>query len=271
MVPASTSKSAATPTSIPIEFRDVALAFGHRQVFSRLNCSFPRSRISVVMGASGTGKSTLLRMIGGLQRPDRGEINVDGMALADASEPTLRAVRDHLGMLFQSGALLDSMSIFENVALPLREHTKLDEAAIAEKVRDRLEAVGLPDVEELLPGELSGGMLRRAAFARAIVMEPEILLCDEPFAGLDPPNVSRIESLLTHLNRNLGLTLIVTSHHMATSLRMAEQLFLLKDGGCVSGTPAELAASHDSAIAEFVGRDGADFLALHLQRKTETS
>jgi phospholipid/cholesterol/gamma-HCH transport system ATP-binding protein len=128
-------------------------------------------------------------------------------------------------------------------------------------VHGRLEAVGLSDVDDLLPGELSGGMLRRAAFARAIVMAPEILLCDEPFSGLDPPNVSRIEALLVHLKRDLGLTIVVTSHHMASSLRMAERLVLLQDGRAVIGTPAELAASSDSAIAEFIGEDGAAFLA----------
>ena len=244
----------------------VGLAFGRRVVFEDLGCSFARGRISVVMGGSGMGKSTILRMIGGLQRPDRGHIEVAGDELTGLGEGALGRVRQRLGMLFQNGALLDSMTIFENVALPLREHSRLEAVEIADRVHRRLEDVGLHDVDELLPGELSGGMLRRAALARAIVMAPEILLCDEPFSGLDPPNVSRIEALLLHLNRDLGLTLIVTSHHMATSLRMADRLFLLQDRGCVDGSPEDLAASRESAIAEFIGEDGAEFLARHIER-----
>lgn len=244
-----------------VALRDVGLAFGRRPVFESLSCAFPRGRVSIVMGGSGSGKSTILRMIGGLQRPDRGAVHVAGEDITGLGELDLGRVRQRLGMLFQKGALLDSMSVFENVALPLREHTDQPEGEIRERVHERLEDVGLHDVDDLLPGELSGGMLRRAAFARAIVMAPEILLCDEPFSGLDPPNVSRIEALLMHLNRDLGLTLVVTSHHMASSLRMADQLVLLRDGGAATGTPAELAASRDSAIAEFIGEDGAAYLA----------
>jgi len=244
-----------------VALRGIGLAFGHRVVFDDLTCDFPRGRITVVMGGSGSGKSTVLRMIGGLLRPDRGQVIVAGEDITGLGEIELGRMRQRLGMLFQNGALLDSMSVFENVALPLREHARLAESVIRDRVHERLEAVGLSDVDELLPGELSGGMLRRAAFARAIVMAPEILLCDEPFSGLDPPNVSRIEDLLVHLNRDLGLTVIVTSHHMATSLRMADRLLLLQERGAVTGTPAELAASRDSAIADFIGEDGAAFLA----------
>ncbi len=246
-----------------VEVEGVALSFGSRRVFEALNCEFARGQISVLMGGSGTGKSTLLRMIGGLQRPDAGSIRVAGKEIVGLGEPGLASVRNHLGMLFQNGALLDSMTIFENVALPLREHTALSDGEIAERVHDRLAAVGLLNVDELLPGELSGGMLRRAALARSIAMEPEILLCDEPFSGLDPPNVSRIEALLTHLNRNRGLTLIVTSHHMATSLRMAHRIILLRGGESIEGSPAQLASSRDSAIREFLGKDGAEYLAHH--------
>jgi len=244
-----------------VEVRGVSLAFGRRRVFDELNCSFARGRISVLMGGSGTGKSTLLRMVGGLQTPDSGSIRVAGQEVEGLAEAGQKGAR--LGMLFQNGALLDSMSVFDNVALPLREHTKLVPGEIADRVHDRLAAVGLADIDDLLPGELSGGMLRRAALARAIVMEPEILLCDEPFSGLDPPNVSRIEALLTHLNRDHGLTLVVTSHHMATSLRLAHRIFLLRGNACVEGAPAELASSRDSAIREFLGKDGDEYLAHH--------
>lgn len=246
-----------------VELDGIDLAFGSRAVFDGLSCTFLPGAINVVMGGSGSGKSTILRMIGGLQSPNRGSIRVAGREVVGLRESALGEVRQQLGMLFQNGALLDSLTVFDNLALPLRERTALGAEEISARVHQRLSDVGLEDVDELLPAELSGGMLRRVAFARAIVMEPKVLLCDEPFSGLDPPNVSRIESLLMHLNRDLGLTVIVTSHHMATSLRMARRIVLLKHRGCVVGTPAELASSSDSEISGFIGEDGAEFLARH--------
>jgi len=240
--------------------RSIRLGFGARDVFVDLNCEMVAGHVTVLMGTSGTGKSTLLRMIGGLQRPDAGSIEVAGRELTHLDEGGLAEVRTRLGMLFQNGALLDSMTIFDNVALPLREHSSLSADEIAAEVRDRLAAVGLDGVEQLLPGELSGGMLRRAALARAIIENPEVLLCDEPFSGLDPPNVERIEALLTRLNHERGLTVIVTSHHMASSLRMGHRIILLKDQTAVSGTPRELASSDDSQILDFIGADGASYL-----------
>ncbi len=243
-----------------VAFDSIHLRYGAREVFRNLACEMAERRVTVLMGPSGSGKSTLLRMIGGLQRPDSGSVHVAGNELGSLDETDLARVRRHLGMLFQNGALLDSMTIFDNVALPLREHSGLGEVEIAAAVRDRLDAVGLDDVEHLLPGELSGGMLRRAALARAIIESPEILLCDEPFSGLDPPNIERIEALLTRLNRERGLTVILTSHHMASSLRMGHRLVLLRDNGAISGTPRELATSEDSEIHDFLGADGAAFL-----------
>jgi phospholipid/cholesterol/gamma-HCH transport system ATP-binding protein len=246
-----------------VEFAGVRLGFGARAVFQGLDCHFERGRISVIMGSSGCGKSTLLRLVGGLLKPDAGEVRVGSDVVSGLGEIGLARVRERLGMLFQNGALLDSMSVFDNVALPLREHRRGSEAEVAERVHRTLESVGLQDVDELLPGELSGGMLRRAAFARAIVMEPEILLCDEPFSGLDPPNVVRIEHLLAELKTRLGLTILVTSHHMASSLRMADHIVLLRDGRSVTGTPEALAGSADSEIREFMGDDGTAYLAAH--------
>jgi len=243
-----------------VEVRSVSLAFGERPVFRDLSCRMEKGRISVLMGGSGTGKSTLLRMLGGLQRPDSGSISVAGQNLESLDRAGISEMRRHLGMLFQNGALLDSMTVFDNVALPLREHSELNPAQIREAVESRLHAVGLEGIETLLPGELSGGMLRRAALARAIVEDPAILLCDEPFSGLDPPNVDRIEALLTRLNRELGLTVIVTSHHMASSLRMGDQIILLREGGAVNGSPETLAASQDERIHDFLGADGDTFL-----------
>ncbi len=238
-----------------VEIRSVWVTRGRRVVFRDLDCSFPRARISVLMGGSGAGKSTLLRLIGGLLAPDSGNVRVAGEDVLGPRGEVRKSARARLGMLFQNGALLDSLSVFDNVALPLREHSQLAEAAIAEAVRRRLSAVGLEDVELLLPGELSGGMLRRAALARAIITDPEILLCDEPFSGLDPPNVARIESLLVELNRSLGLTLIVCSHHIESARRMADQLVLLIDGKAVSGTPMELSAHPDARVSEFLRVD----------------
>jgi len=236
-----------------VELRDVWLAFGNRPVMRGLNCSFPRGRVSVLMGGSGSGKSTLLRVIAGLVSPDSGSVLVAGHQVVGRSESELASVRVRIGMLFQNGALLDSMSVFDNIALPLRERTGKSEAQIRDEVHRRLAAVGLEDVDDLLPGELSGGMLKRAALARAIILDPEILLCDEPFSGLDPPNVLRIEALLARLAGELGLTVIVTSHHVVTSRRMANQLMVLFPDGAVSGTPQELAMSRDPRINEFLG------------------
>jgi len=238
-----------------IEVDSLRVTFGRREIMKGISCSFPRRGLSVLMGGSGSGKSTLLRMISGLQAPDSGSIRVAGDEVVGRSERQMSTVRSRLGMLFQNGALLDSMTVFDNVALPLREHTKASEGEIRETVRDRLDAVGLGDIEDLLPGELSGGMLRRAALARAIVREPEILLCDEPFSGLDPPNVRRIESLLVSLNKSRGLTMIVTSHHVSSARRMSDQIVLLVDGIAIAGTPMELAVHRDKRVTDFLNVD----------------
>jgi phospholipid/cholesterol/gamma-HCH transport system ATP-binding protein len=233
----------------------VSLALGGRQIFRGLSCGFIRGQITVVLGGSGSGKSTLLRMICGLTRPDAGVIRVAGEDITRMSERGLFAVRHRIGMLFQGGALLDSMTIFDNIALPLREHSRLSEADIAAEVARRLSAVGLKDMGALYPRELSGGMRRRAALARAIVTDPEIVMVDEPFSGLDPVNVRRIEALLTQLNESLGITLVVTSHHLASSLRMAHRIVFMVDGRAISGTPQDLLHSEDQRVVQFLEAD----------------
>lgn len=233
----------------------VSLRRGSREVFRDLSCGFRPGEITVILGGSGAGKSTLLRVIGGLTRPDAGAVRVSGTDITQAAERELFEVRDRIGMLFQGGALLDSLTIFDNVALPLREHTRKSQAEIREAVSKRLAAVGLPETEGLFPRQLSGGMNRRAALARAIVNDPEIVLCDEPFSGLDPLNVRRIEGLLVDLNRRLGLTLLVTSHHMASSLRMADRLVFLRRGGALGGTPDDLLASEDPEVVAFLNAE----------------
>jgi phospholipid/cholesterol/gamma-HCH transport system ATP-binding protein len=245
-----------------IAFDGVYLMRGERVIFDGLSCGFPRSRISVVLGGSGAGKSTLMQMIGGLERPDSGSVRVAGQDITAFSETELFKVRDRIGMLFQGGALLDSMTVFENVALPLCEHTRLSDADIEAEVNRRLVAVGLAETGHLYPRQLSGGMSRRAALARAIVTDPEILLVDEPFSGLDPINVRRIETLLVDLNRHLDLTLIVTSHHMASSLRMADRLVFMVDGIAIAGSPVDLLKSEDKRVLEFLNAES-DHLAEH--------
>jgi phospholipid/cholesterol/gamma-HCH transport system ATP-binding protein len=237
----------------------VYLKLGDRQVFRGLSCGFRRGRISVVLGGSGGGKSTMLRLIGGLLRPDQGSVRVGDRDVAHLSSRELFHERRRIGMLFQGGALLDSMTLFDNVALPLREHSKLSEREVAETVARRLESVGLPGTEDLYPRQLSGGMLRRAALARAIVRDPEIVLCDEPFSGLDPVNVRRIESLLVDLNRRLGITMIVTSHHIGSTLRMADRIVYLEGGTAVSGSPESIGS--DPRVAEFLAAERDDYSA----------
>jgi phospholipid/cholesterol/gamma-HCH transport system ATP-binding protein len=234
----------------------VRLALGRRTVFQGLSCGFVRGQISVVLGGSGAGKSTLLRLVGGLARPDSGSVRIGDRDVARLSGRQLFELREIIGMLFQGGALLDSMTIFENVALPLLEHRKLSSSAVAEEVSRRLAAVGLADTEDLYPRQLSGGMNRRAALARAIVTDPEILLCDEPFSGLDPVNVRRIEGLLVDLNRRLGLTMLVTSHHLESTLRMADRIVFLSDGRAWAGTPDEILACDEPEIVEFLAAEG---------------
>ena len=234
-----------------VRFDDVHLSVRGRSIFRGLSCRFPRGKITVILGGSGAGKSTLLRSIGGLVRPQRGVITVAGVEVSRLPEHDLFEVRQRIGMLFQHGALLDSMSVFDNVALPLREHTDLVEADVAAEVERRLTAVGLPGTGALFPRELSGGMLRRAALARAIVADPEIVLCDEPFSGLDPINVRRIEKLFGTLNRQLGLTFLITSHHIPSSLRMADQIVFLLEGTAISGSPKDLRHHADERVAGF--------------------
>lgn len=246
------------PSPPHVVFRDVHMAFDDRVVHRSLSCSFPRGKISVILGGSGSGKSTLLRLIGGLVRPNAGTIEVAGQDVTRLAKDELYAVRSRLGMLFQHGALLDSLTVFDNLALPLRERDLGSPAEIATRVREQLASVGLDDVENLLPGQLSGGMLRRAALARAMILRPEILLCDEPFSGLDPISLRRIESLLAGINERFGTTLLVVSHHIASTIRLADQVLLLLPGRSVCGTPQELRDSEDPDVAGFFDEGAPD-------------
>lgn len=244
-------------TDAHVELSHVRVSFGAREVLRDLSCRFPRGEISVILGGSGSGKSTLLRTIGGLVRPHGGSVLVDGEDITRLSESQLYRVRKKLGMMFQQGALLDSLTVFDNLAFPLREHTRLSAREITDAVHACIAAVGLQNVDALLPGQLSGGMVKRVALARAIVREPIILLCDEPFSGLDPISARRIEGLLVDINRRRGVSLIVVSHSIPSTMRMADHVVVLLPDGPVEGTPAELQASTDPRIVAFLS-DGED-------------
>jgi phospholipid/cholesterol/gamma-HCH transport system ATP-binding protein len=241
-----------------VAFSNVRMGFGAREVFRSVSCRFPAGRLSVILGGSGSGKSTMLRLIGGLLQPLEGAVTVDGTDVTALPERRLYDVRRKLGMMFQGGALLDSLTVFDNLALPLREHSSLGEPEIADLVHRRLGAVGLSDVDDLLPGQLSGGMVKRVAVARAIMMEPVILLCDEPFSGLDPISARRIERLLVGINRDLGITVVLVSHAIASTLRIADHVLILLPDGIVEGSPADLKDHPDPRVAAFLGEEPPD-------------
>jgi phospholipid/cholesterol/gamma-HCH transport system ATP-binding protein len=231
----------------------VRMAYRSRVVFDSLSCRFPRGRFSVILGASGSGKSTILRLLGGLVRPQGGGVFVDGQEVNRLSQRGLRSLRRKLGMMFQGGALLDSYSVYDNVALPLREQRAYTDREIAIAVRRILDEVGVTDADNLLPGELSGGMLRRVALARALIRRPEVLLCDEPFSGLDPISIRRMEALLIEINQRLGMTMVVVSHDIPSTARSSDHIVLILRNRVLEGTPAELWHSDDSEAAEFFG------------------
>ncbi len=223
-------------------------------MFEGLDMDIPRGRVTAIMGPSGTGKTTLLRLITGQLSADRGSIMVDDQQLTGLSRSELYSLRRRMGMLFQNGALLTDLSVFENVAFPLREHTNLPERLIRQLVLTKLQAVGLRGAAELMPGELSGGMNRRVALARAIVMDPQILIYDEPFVGLDPISLGVILRLIRRLNDALGLTSIVVSHDVREISSVADAVFLLSGGKVVAhGTPQELQSSPSAVVAQFMG------------------
>jgi phospholipid/cholesterol/gamma-HCH transport system ATP-binding protein len=246
------AREEAVRDAVHIEVRGVVFARGTRRVFDGLSCHLLRGRINVILGGSGTGKTTLLRMLGCLVHPQGGSVVVDGATdLTRLSDSDVGRYRRRIGMMFQEGALLDSLTLFDNVALPLREHSRLDAAEVRRAVDEVFEAVGLKDVGPLLPAQLSGGMRKRAALARALVMRPEILLCDEPFSGLDPSTVRLIEDLLVDVNRRLHVTMVIASHHVASTFRMADRIVLLVGGRALEGAPAEFRQHADPRVEDF--------------------
>jgi len=251
-----------------IEVRDVHYSIGGRKIFDGIDVTARRGRITAFMGPSGTGKTTLLRLITGQSTPESGSVKAWGQEVARMSGKELFALRRRMGMLFQNGALLTDEDVYENVALPLRAHTKLPEPLVRQLVLTKLHAVGLRGAARLMPAELSGGMARRGALARAIVMDPELLIYDEPFVGLDPISMGVICRLIKQLNDALGITSIVVSHDVHELATIADDSFLLSGGKVVArGTPAELHKSDLPEVRQFMGGLADGPVAFHYPAK----
>jgi phospholipid/cholesterol/gamma-HCH transport system ATP-binding protein len=241
------------PAEAVVDVRELRYAIDGRSIFDGLNLTARRGQITAVMGPSGTGKTTLLRLLMGAVRPDAGRISVFGEEVARLARPALYGMRRRIGMLFQNGALMSDLSVFENVAFPLRAHTRLPEPLLRRLVLMKLQAVGLRGAADMAPGALSGGMARRVALARAIVMDPELLIYDEPFVGLDPISLGVILRLIGTLNATLGITSIVVTHDVEEISRIAHQSYLLSGGRAVAaGSPAELRATAAPVVTQFM-------------------
>ncbi|MBM4227476.1 MAG: ABC transporter ATP-binding protein [Gammaproteobacteria bacterium] len=246
-----------THTQMPhdplVTLEDVSFARGSRVIFDGVNIEIPRGKITAILGPSGGGKTTLLRLIGGQLEPASGKVTVFGRNVQGLNTAELFAMRRRIGMLFQSGALLTDLDVFENVAFPLREHTHLPESMIRTIVLMKLEVVGLRNARRLYPRELSGGMARRVALARAIALDPLMVLYDEPFAGQDPISMGILVRLIKQLNRALNLTSVIVSHDVIETASIADQMYLIADGKVVeSGPPATMKSSATPAVVQFM-------------------
>ncbi|TFW10804.1 ABC transporter ATP-binding protein [Massilia arenosa] len=236
-----------------VEIRDLHFAYNSRPILKGLRMDFPRGKVIAVMGGSGCGKTTVLRLIGGQIRPQRGSVTVDGENVHQLDTEGLYRLRRKMGMLFQFGALFTDLSVFENVAFPLREHTDLPEELIRDLVLMKLNAVGLRNAHKLKPAEISGGMARRVAVARAIALDPQLIMYDEPFAGLDPISMGVTANLIRSLNEALGSTSILVSHDVHECFEIADYVYFMSAGAIVAeGTPADLLKSEDPYVKQFV-------------------
>ena len=239
-----------------VELADVTFAYDRRPVLTGISMQIPRGGVVGIMGGSGCGKTTILRLIGGQLKPNSGRVLVAGESVPDLDREGLHLMRRRLGMLFQFGALFTDMSVYENIAFALREHTDLPEELIRDLVLMKLHAVGLRGASRLMPSELSGGMARRVALARAIALDPMLVLYDEPFAGLDPISLGVVGQLIRRLSDALGITSLVVTHDIYESLKIVDYLYFVSEGRIIAqGTPAEVRASGDGFVRQFV--DGA--------------
>ncbi|KQP23209.1 ABC transporter ATP-binding protein [Pseudorhodoferax sp. Leaf267] len=236
-----------------VTLQDLSFGYGERLILDGVSLTVPRGKVTALMGASGGGKTTVLRLIGGQIRPQRGKLLFDGQDVGAMQAEALYAARRRMGMLFQFGALFTDLSVFENVAFPLREHTDLSEALVRDIVLMKLNAVGLRGARDLMPSEVSGGMARRVALARAIALDPELVMYDEPFAGLDPISLGTAAKLIRQLNDAMGLTSIVVSHDLDETFAIADQVIVLANGKIAAqGTPDEVRQSTDPLVHQFV-------------------
>ena len=236
-----------------VELRNLTFGYGDRAILDNVSLTVPRGKVTALMGASGGGKTTVLRLIGGQIRAQRGQTLFDGQDVTTMGAKALYAARRRMGMLFQFGALFTDMSVFDNVAFPLREHTQLPDAMVRDIVLMKLNAVGLRGARDLMPSELSGGMARRVALARAIALDPELVMYDEPFAGLDPISLGTAARLIRQLNDAMGLTSIIVSHDLEETFRLADHVIILGAGVVAAqGTPDEVRASTDPLVHQFV-------------------
>ena len=236
-----------------VELRDIRFGYGDRVILDGISLTVPRGKVTALMGASGGGKTTVMRLIGGQYRAQSGSLTFDGQEVAALDAQGLYAIRRRMGMLFQFGALFTDLSVFDNVAFPLREHTDLSESMIRDIVLMKLEAVGLRGARDLMPSEVSGGMARRVALARAMALDPELIMYDEPFAGLDPISLGTAARLIRQLNDALGLTSIIVSHDLEETFHIADQVIVLANGKIAAqGTPDEVRQSTDPLVQQFV-------------------
>jgi len=240
-------------SSAYITLRDVVFSRSGRRIFDGISLNIPKGKVTAIMGPSGTGKTTLLRLIGGQLRPDSGQVNVAGHDVPGLKRKALYQLREKMGMLFQSGALFTDLSVYENVAFPLRVHTSLPEDMIRDIVLMKLEAVGLRGARKLMPSELSGGMTRRVALARSIALDPELIMYDEPFAGQDPIAMGVLVKLIRDLNSSMGLTSVLVSHDVPESLSICHYACIIADGKVIGeGTPEELRAHPSERVQQFL-------------------
>lgn len=255
-------------SDILVKVRDLHFSRGSRKIFDGLSMDIPRQGVTAIMGPSGTGKTTLLKLIGGQLAPDQGTIEVDGLDVQKLSTKKLFELRQRMGMLFQSGALLTDLTVFENVAYPLREHTKLDEAMIRHLVLLKLNAVGLRGAAQFMPAELSGGMARRAALARAIALDPMMIMYDEPFTGQDPISKGILVSLINELNSALNVCSIVVSHDVPDTLSISDYVHIISAGKIIeSGNPEELSESKSAWTRQFIHGDADGPVPFHYPAK----
>jgi len=241
------------PEETLVDVESVSFAYGRRPILKGISMRIARGKVVAIMGISGSGKTTLLRVIGGQLKPTSGRVRVAGEEIHALDDEGLYRLRRRMSMLFQFGALFTDMSVYENVAFPLREHTQLPEEMIRDLVLMKLEAVGMRGAHRLRPGELSGGMARRVALARAVVLDPMLVMYDEPFAGLDPIALSVIGQLVRKLNDALGATSVIVTHDVVESLQIVDYLYFISEGVIVGeGTPAEIRRSGEAYVKQFV-------------------